>query len=107
MSGGVVNGDVVNGDVVNGVHGDVVNGVAPEPVTNAELTVALGRALKRPVLLAVPALALRLALGEMAEEVLLASQRVSPIRALESGFAFRYPLLDAALKNLLESAKGD
>lgn len=107
--GGVVKGDVVNGDVVNGdtVPGDVVNGVAPEPATNAELTAALGRVLKRPVMLAVPALALRLALGEMAEEVLLASQRVSPIRALESGFVFRYPLLDAALKNLLESAQAE
>jgi uncharacterized protein len=79
----------------------IINAVAPEPVTNAELTAALGRQLNRPVVLGMPAMVLRLALGEMAEEVLLASQRVSPIAALESGFEFRFPLLEAALKNLL------
>jgi uncharacterized protein (TIGR01777 family) len=81
----------------------VINGVAPEPVTNAELTAALGRQLHRPVLLGMPAIVLRLALGEMAEEVLLASQRVSPIAAIESGFAFRFPLLESALRDLLVS----
>jgi len=75
-----------------------VNVVAPEPATNAEFTTALGQALHRPVLLTVPALALRLALGEMADEMLLVSQRVSPIRILESGFDFRYPLLGPALR---------
>lgn len=79
-----------------------VNAVAPEPATNAEFTVALGQALHRPAALAVPALALRLGLGEMADEMLLVSQRVSPIHALESGFDFNYPLLGPALKACLE-----
>lgn len=79
-----------------------VNGVAPEPVTNAELTAALGRILRRPARLAVPAMALKLALGEMAEELLLASQRVSPIRVLESGYTFKFPLIGPALADLLQ-----
>jgi uncharacterized protein (TIGR01777 family) len=78
-----------------------VNAVAPEPATNAEFTAALGQALHRPVALAVPALALRLALGEMADEMLLVSQRVSPIRAIESGFDFHFPLLGPALRACL------
>lgn len=78
-----------------------VNGVAPEPVTNAEFTVAMGRVLSRPTVLGVPAFALKIALGEMAEELLLSSQRVSPIRALESGYSFKFPLVAAALADLL------
>jgi uncharacterized protein (TIGR01777 family) len=79
-----------------------VNAVAPEPVTNAELTTALGRALGRPTVLAAPAFALRLALGgEMAEELILASQRAMPVRTLESGFKFQHPLLAPALKDLV------
>ncbi len=78
-----------------------VNSVAPEPVTNAEFTRGLGQALGRPVVLGVPSFALKLALGEMAEELLLSSQRVSPIRALEAGYEFRFPLLTPALADLL------
>jgi uncharacterized protein (TIGR01777 family) len=78
-----------------------VNSVAPEPVTNAEFTTTLGQALGRRAVLGVPAFALRLALGEMAEELLLCSQRVSPIRALEAGYDFKFPLLGAALADLL------
>jgi uncharacterized protein len=78
-----------------------VNGVAPEPVTNAEFTAALGKTLGRPVVMGVPAFALKLALGEMAEELLLASQRVSPIRALEARYEFKFPLLVPALADLL------
>jgi uncharacterized protein (TIGR01777 family) len=80
----------------------VVNGVAPEPVTNRELTAALGEVLSRPTMLAAPAFALRLALGAMADELLLASQRVMPVRTLENGFTFRHPLLRGALKTLLD-----
>jgi uncharacterized protein (TIGR01777 family) len=72
------------------------NACAPAPVTNAEFTAALGRALQRPTLLPVPAPPLRLLLGEMAE-LLLGGQRVQPLRALEAGFEFRHPTLDAAL----------
>jgi uncharacterized protein (TIGR01777 family) len=75
----------------------VYNATAPTPVTNAQFTAALGRALHRPVWLPAPALALRLLLGEMAE-LLLTGQRVLPTRALREGFAFRYAALPAALE---------
>jgi hypothetical protein len=73
-----------------------LNAVAPEPVRNAELTAALARALHRPALLAVPAFALRAALGELSSE-LLGSRRCVPRRALARGFGFRYPTLAPAL----------
>lgn len=81
--------------------GGPVNAVAPEPVTNGEFTAALAEVLHRPAALAVPGFALKLGLGEMADELLLSSQRVSPIRALETGFEFRFPLLRAALGDLV------
>ena len=78
-----------------------VNGVAPEPVTNAEFTEAVGKALGRPTAIGVPALGLKMVFGEMAQEVLLASQRVSPVRALDIGYEFKFPLLAPALADLL------
>jgi len=77
-----------------------VNATAPEPVRNADLTATLARLLRRPAFLAVPALALRLAYGEMAG-VLLGSQRVLPQAARQAGFEFRYPTLEGALGSLL------
>lgn len=75
-----------------------VNAVAPAPVTNAELTRALGRALGRPTLLAVPAPLLAVAFGrEMAGELLLASQRVHPARLAAGGHRFVHPDIDQAL----------
>lgn len=71
---------------------------APNPVTNAELASTLARVLRRPAIFPVPATALRLAFGEMADATLLASQRMRPRRLLESGFQFRYPTLEAALR---------
>jgi hypothetical protein len=82
------------------VHGPL-NLSAPGAVTNAEFTRALGRALHRPALLAVPAMLLRAAAGQMAEEMLLSSQRVRPKHLLEAGFEFDDPELAAALKKLL------
>ena len=79
-----------------------MNAAAPRPVTNADFTRALGRALHRPAILPVPSLALRVLLGEMSE-VLTASQRVLPTVAERTGFAFRYPDLDGALAALLGS----
>jgi len=79
-----------------------VNLVSPHPVTNQEFTVALGRALRRPTPFAVPSGALRLVLGELADE-LLGSVRVQPARLLASAYAFRYPALDGALRHLLEA----
>jgi uncharacterized protein (TIGR01777 family) len=78
-----------------------VNAVAPVPVTNRELTDALGNVLSRPTLLPVPAFALRLALGEMADALLLASARVVPRRLEETGYRFRFPELSVALHHLL------
>lgn len=78
-----------------------VNAVAPAPVTNAEFTRILGRVLERPTLVPLPAFAARLALGEMADELLLTSQRVVPARLETSGYRFRYPTLDAALRAVL------
>jgi uncharacterized protein (TIGR01777 family) len=73
-----------------------VNAVAPNPVRNAELTKALGAVLRRPTVLPVPGLALRLALGEVAGE-LLGSRRVVPRRALERGFHFEFEEIARAL----------
>jgi hypothetical protein len=84
------------------VHG-ALNLAAPHPVTNAEFTRTLGRVLHRPTLLTLPAFALRALGGEMAEEMLLASQRVLPTRLLEVGFHFEDPELEAALRRLLRS----
>lgn len=80
----------------------VFNLTAPAPVTNAKLTRALAQRLHRPAFFRVPAFALRLLFGEMSI-VLLASQRVLPNRLLDAGYAFRYPVLDVALDNLLAS----
>jgi uncharacterized protein (TIGR01777 family) len=79
-----------------------VNACAPGPVTNAEFSNALGRALKRPAVLPVPGLALRLVYGEMAT-VVTASQRMVPRRARELGYEFTHPELDGALKAALGS----
>lgn len=78
-----------------------VNAVAPQAVTNAEFTRALAHVLHRPALFPAPAFALRLAMGEMANELLLSSQRVEPKRAMESGFRFQYPQLETALRHVL------
>jgi hypothetical protein len=83
-----------------------LNAVAPEPVTNRELTAALGEALSRPTVLAAPEFAMRMALGAMADELLFASQRVMPVRTLESGYKFKHPLLRPALKDLLAKKRG-
>jgi uncharacterized protein (TIGR01777 family) len=78
-----------------------VNAVAPNPVTNREFTRTLGRVLRRPTVLPVPAFALRLALGEMADALLLASARVESARLVASGYVFRYPELEGALRHVL------
>jgi uncharacterized protein len=80
-------------------HPDIdgpVNLTAPVPVTNAEFTAELARALRRPALLRIPAPVLRAGLGELSGE-LLGSQRVVPHRLLQAGFAFQYPRVASAL----------
>jgi uncharacterized protein len=81
-------------------HGPV-NAVSPNPVTNYVFTKTLGKVLVRPTIFPVPAFAARLAFGQMADELLLASTRVQPVKLLETGYAFRYPELEGALRHVL------
>jgi uncharacterized protein len=78
-----------------------LNLTSPNPVTNAQFTKALGRALGRPTFIPAPELGVKTVYGEMADELLLGSQRVLPKRLLDAGFAFRYAELDAALAHAL------
>jgi uncharacterized protein len=80
------------------------NVTSPQPVTNAELTRALGRALRRPTVARVPAFALRVALGELAD-TLLTGQRAIPARAQAMGFRFRFPEIARALADLLSGRR--
>ena len=78
-----------------------LNVVAPAPVTNNEFTKVLANAIHRPAILPVPAFALKLALGEMADALLLASQRVAPQRLLANGFRFSNHTLEQAVRSVL------
>lgn len=99
-------------DVVGAIHHALmtdslsgpVNVTSPHPRTNQEFTAALGRVLRRRPRVAVPAEAVRLALGEMGQVALLSSSRVLPVRLQESGYAFRHPHLPGALRFLLGAA---
>ena len=96
--------DVVNGlkFVITGASiSGPVNFVAPNPVMNSEFTKTLGRVLSKPTLFPVPAFGARLAFGEMADALLLSSQRVKPGVLEESGFQFKWVMLEEALRNLL------
>jgi uncharacterized protein (TIGR01777 family) len=77
-----------------------VNLTAPTPLTNREITEAMGRVLHRPTVLATPAPLLRLALGDMSGDI-LGSQRVHPSRLLSSGFTFAFPSIEGALRAAL------
>ena len=79
-----------------------VNFVAPNPVTNAEFTKTLGRVLSRPTMFPIPAFGARLVFGEMADALLLSSQRVEPIRMKEASYRFKYPELEPALSHILK-----
>lgn len=98
--------DVVAG-LLHAVTSDmagVYNLTAPQPVTNRQLTKTLSGILRRPALFPVPRIALRIVLGESADELLLASQRVVPRRLQEAGFTFRHPELTGALTAILKGA---
>jgi uncharacterized protein len=96
-------------DVVGAIHHILtndslqgpVNVVTPNPVTNADFAKTLGRVLVRPAVLPVPRFAVEKLLGEMGREALLASTRVLPAKLDESGFQFRFPDLELALRYLL------
>jgi len=96
-------------DVVDGLkfliaetstHGPV-NLVSPNPVTNAEFTATLGRVLARPTILPIPAFGARLAFGEMADALLLSSQKVDPSVLEDKAFLFNWPTLEPALRHIL------
>jgi uncharacterized protein (TIGR01777 family) len=78
-----------------------VNAASPHAVTNAEFARILGKVLGRPAIFPLPAFAVRLAMGEMGQELLLSSQRLQPAAATSAGFSFRYPTLRQALEHLL------
>lgn len=100
---------IVLADVVGVIHHALVtdatrgpvNVVTPHPVTNSAFTKTLGQVLGRPTIFPLPAFAARLAFGEMADALLLASTRVEPARLMATGYAFRYPQLVGALQRLL------
>lgn len=77
-----------------------VNATAPAPITNAVFTKALGKAMKRPILLPMPAFQVKLLFGEMGRAILLAGQNVVPEKALNDGFEFHYSTIDHALKGI-------
>jgi uncharacterized protein (TIGR01777 family) len=83
-----------------------VNVVAPNPVRNADFTRGLASAVRRPALFPAPAFMLRLALGEIADELLLISQRVVPEKLVAAGFKFRYADLESALRAIVVEGKG-
>ncbi|PYX82285.1 MAG: TIGR01777 family protein [Acidobacteria bacterium] len=96
-------------DVVGAIHHVIkadslqgpINVVAPRPVTNAEFTKTLAEVLNRPAIFPMPAFAARLAFGEMADELLLASQRVEPAKLISSGYPFQHSELRKALEDIL------
>jgi uncharacterized protein len=90
---------ILKNDLIKGP----VNLVAPNPVRNAEFVKTLAAALSRPAIFPSPAFAVKLAFGEMGEEVLLGSQRVEAGKLISSGYQFRYRELMASLAGLLKS----
>jgi len=78
-----------------------VNACSPNPVRNDEFVHAIARVLNKPAFLPAPAFALRIALGEMADALLLSSQRAKPEFLLNAGFDFKYPELEPALRDIL------
>jgi uncharacterized protein (TIGR01777 family) len=83
-----------------------VNVVAPNPVRNVDFTRGLASAVRRPALFPAPAFMLRIALGELADALLLASQRVQPEKLGAAGFEFRYPDLEPALRAIVVECRG-
>ncbi|HSR87927.1 MAG TPA: DUF1731 domain-containing protein, partial [Pontiella sp.] len=82
------------------IHGSL-NLVSPNPVTNKEFTKTLGKVLKRPTILPMPAFAVHLLFGEMGDALLLSSTRVHPVKLLEAGYRFKHPALEDALRSIL------
>lgn len=100
--------DDVVGAILHLLSNDAISGpvnvVSPNPVSNSVFTKILGRVLKRPTIFPMPAVVARIVLGEMANELLLASTRVQPEQLLETGYQFQQPELSAALQCLLKNS---
>ena len=94
-------GSIVHALVDDSVEGPVNVG-SPNPMTNAAYTKVLGKVLGRPTVLPLPAPAARVMLGEVADALLLASQRMEPAKLKSTGYDFRYPQLEGALRHLLD-----
>ncbi|CAN5792464.1 hypothetical protein BH18ACI4_BH18ACI4_28910 [soil metagenome] len=92
---------VLASETVNGP----VNFVAPNPVRNVDFTKTLGRRLSRPTIFPIPAFGARLVFGEMADALLLSSQRVESQRLKAADYRFKYPQLEDALSHILVTAK--
>jgi uncharacterized protein (TIGR01777 family) len=96
-------------DTVGAIHHALItdsiqgplNITAPRPVTNSEFTATLGRVLSRPTLIPLPTAVARLTMGEMADELLLASTRVLPQKLEDTYYPFRHPELEGALRHVL------
>jgi uncharacterized protein (TIGR01777 family) len=86
--------------VTNDAARGPLNVTGPGPITNKQFSTALGHALRRPSVMPAPPFALRIALGEMADALLLSSQRVLPVRATDLGFTFRFSNIDEALADI-------
>lgn len=98
--------DDVVGSLIHAIETDSLSGpvnvVAPDAPTNAEYTKVLGSVLNRPTLFPLPAPAAKLMLGEVADELLLPSARVEPVRLQETGYRYRHPKLEGAFQQLLK-----
>ncbi len=98
--------DDVTGAIYHALATDTLEGpvnvTAPSPVTNKDFTNTLGRVLKKPTVMPMPAFAAKLAFGEMANDLLLASTKVAPKKLVETGYNFQYPELEDALKHILK-----
>jgi len=79
-----------------------VNLVSPNPVTNLEFTKTLGKVLKRPTIMPLPAFVARLLFGEMADALLLSSARVIPKKLVEANYKFKHDTLQSALEDILK-----
>jgi uncharacterized protein len=93
--------EIIRYALENSAVSGAVNVVAPQPAQNAEFTRELARAMHRPAIFPAPAFALRLALGEMADALLLSSQRVMPARLERYGYRFQHADLASALVAVL------
>lgn len=78
-----------------------INGTSPNPVTNKNFTKNLGRVLKRPTILPMPVVVIKLLMGQMGEELLLAGKKILPVKVLDAGYKFKYEVLEEALLSIV------